>query len=137
MARPALKSSDLRLATVTTKFNQAEIANLDRRRGHYPRPAFLRAAGLGTQFVAPLPKASLPTASTEASLRLAKSWRHVQKTKGNLAQLNQHLIQLNQARLDAGPAAAAQVLAATLDQVQVLLSSFAADLEAARANGGA
>ena len=60
-----LAASQLKLATVKVGFDQAELDKLDARRGHYPRSAFLRAAGLDQKLKAlPAPESVTTWAST-------------------------------------------------------------------------
>lgn len=90
-----LPSDRLRLAVVKVFFNQDELAVIDAHRGHYPRPAFLRAAGLGIQLkAAPLPAA-------------VRTWADSARIQSCLTQINQHSNILNSIRLEFGSESAA------------------------------
>jgi hypothetical protein len=73
----------LRLQAVKVFFSPGELADLDARRGHFPRPAFLRAAGLGHQLQA----APLPAAVT--------AWADSARVQACLTQINSHAELLN------------------------------------------
>lgn len=82
-----LPYEQLKMACVKVGFDQAELAALDERRGHYPRAAFLRAAGLD-QKLKTLPPRDLVT-----------SWATSARVQACLTQINDHAEHLNSLRL--------------------------------------
>lgn len=106
-----LPSDQLRLASVRVHFSPLELAELDSRRGHYSRPDFLRATGLGTQ----LKSAPLPLA--------VRTWSDSARIQSCLTQINEHSTVLNSIRLEAGQEQAALEL---LNRATEVLKEFKA-----------
>lgn len=102
-------ASQLKLVVVKVGFNQMEAADLDRRRGHYGRAEFLRAAGLGASLMAAL------------GAELATTWSESARIQSSFHHINKHAKDLNTIAQTAGPAAAARELQARSGQI---LSDF-------------
>lgn len=102
-------AGQLRLSTVKVGFTQAELADLDAKRGHYGRAEFLRAAGLDARLQA-APGAELATSWAE-SARIQSSFHHI----------NRHAKHLNTLSLHEGQDAAAREI---LSRTQQMLDDF-------------
>lgn len=105
-------ASLLRLNTVKVGHTQAELAVLDKNRGHYGRAEFLRAAGQEAQLQA-APGAELSTSWSE-SARIQSSFHHI----------NKHALELNTIALHDGPEAAARELLARASQILADFTEF-------------
>lgn len=106
----------LRTVVITVKLTVTEAAQLDQKRGHHGRAAWLRAAGLDMVLVAPLPTKWQTT--WEESARLASC----------LTQINNLATRINGALLTVGESAAVQILLSELHQTRELLAEFRASI---------
>ena len=111
-----LPSSQLKLTSVKVGFDQAQLAELDANRGHYPRAAYLRSAGLKEK-LKPLPAPESVTLWTETS-PIQSCFFHI----------NEHAQNLNSLRLNEGEAAAAGALQAITADVYSLFVKFRSQL---------
>lgn len=101
--------AELRLTVVKVGFTQDELADLDQRRGHYGRAAFLRAAGLDLKLVA------APTPAT------VTTWADSARVQACFTQINDIAYLLNTTRQNAGEGAAAAEL---LNRSAEVLTAF-------------
>jgi hypothetical protein len=108
--------ADLRLVVVTVKLTAAEAAQLDEKRGHHGRAAWLRSAGLDRVLTSPLPSNWQTT--WDSSARMASV----------CTQLNSLAAVANSLALAEGEAAAAKFLLADLKETRALLAEFRAGL---------
>ena len=110
---PAPKPLELlRTVVVTVKLTVTEAEQLDSKRGHHGRAAWLRSAGLDMVLVAPLPNKWQTT--WEESARLASC----------LTQINNLASRINSSLLVDGEAAAVQILLSELTQTREFLAEF-------------
>lgn len=112
---PAQKSAhQLKLVVVKVGFDQAEVADLDARRGHHTRAAFLRAAGLGTQLQAPF------------DAKLLTTWQESARVQACFTQINNIAYSLNSTQKGLGSDAAATELLARSGEVLAAFKEFRA-----------
>ena len=112
---PAIKPADqLKLVTVKVGFDQAEAADLDARRGHYSRAAFLRAAGLGVQLQAAF------------DARLLTTWQESARVQACFTQINNIAYSLNSSQKHTGEEAAAAELLARSAEILAAFKEFRA-----------
>lgn len=106
VAKPA---NQLKLVVVKVGLDQSEAADLDCRRGHHTRAAFLRAAGLDAKL----------QASFDA--KLLTTWQESARVQSCFSQINDIAYSLNSTRKNAGVDAAAVEL---LDRSSEILAAF-------------
>ena len=111
-----LPADQLKLTSVKVGFSQAQLAELDANRGHYPRAAFLRATGLKEKLKA------LPTPE------FVSTWSETARIKSDFHHINQHAAHLNTMRLADGEDAAARELLRTSGQIYIDFSEFREDV---------
>ena len=111
-----LPSNQLKLTSVKVGFDQAQLAELDENRGHYPRAPFLRAAGLKEK-LKPLPAPELVT-----------SWAESARVQSCFNQINAHAERLNSLRLAEGEDVAARELQATTGQIYEDFKEFRSEV---------
>ena len=102
----------LKLVVVKVGFNQAEAADLDARRGHYSRAAFIRAAALGARLVAAFDS------------KLLTTWQKSARVQSCFTQINDIAHSLNLVRKNAGEEAAAAELLARSSEVLAAFKEF-------------
>ena len=103
---PAINPADqLKLVVVKVGFDQAEAADLDARRGHHTRAAFLRAAGLGFQLQATFDP------------KLLTTWQESARVQACFTQINDIAYSLNLVRKNQGEEAAAAELLARSSEI--------------------
>lgn len=113
-----MKDKDtIRKGRLLVSMNLAEFQKLDKRRGHYPRAVFARAALLG----ATLKQAAMP--------ELATTWQESARLAACLTQLNEHVLSLNTIRLNHDESVSASKLRDELELTRKMLSDFRASLE--------
>ena len=108
----ALAESDRRRHAVMMRVNDAELAEIDTRRGAYDRGEFLRMAIFGMNQARPRPTTVIPELNQTA-------WRALSRSASNLNQIARHL---NEAGIQAGD----------LPQIIILLDEFRSALIGAR-----
>ena len=114
---PPVKPADqLKLVTVKVGFDQAEVADLDCRRGHHTRAAFLRAAGLGVQLQAAF------------DAKLLTTWQESARVQSCFSQINDIAYSLNSTRKNAGVDAAAVELLARSAEILAAFKTFRAEI---------
>ena len=114
---PAAKSAhQLKLVTVKVGFDQAEAADLDARRGHHTRAAFLRAAGLNAKLQAAF------------DAKLLTTWQQSARVQGCFTQINDIAYSLNSTRKSAGVDAAAAELLARSSEILAAFKDFRAEI---------
>lgn len=114
---PAAKSAhQLKLVTVKVGFDQAEAADLDARRGHYTRAAFLRAAGLDTQLQAAF------------DAKLLTTWQESARVQACFTQINHIAYSLNSIRKSEGADAAAVELLARSTEILAAFKTFRTEI---------
>lgn len=114
---PAAKSANqLKLATVKVGFDQTEAADLDARRGHHTRAAFLRAAGLGVQLQAAF------------DAKLLTTWQQSARVQACFTQINHIAYSLNSTQKNAGVDAAATELLARSSEILAAFKNFRAEI---------
>ena len=111
-----LPSTQLKLTSVKVGFDQAQLAELDSNRGHYPRAAHLRAAGLKEK-LKPLPAPGFVSTWSE-SARVQSCFHHI----------NDHAEHLNSLRLASGEDAAARALQAATAEIYKDFKEFRAEI---------
>lgn len=111
---PAKPAAQLKLVTVKVGFDQAEAAELDARRGHYTRAAFLRAAGLGVQLQAAF------------DAKLLTTWAESARVQACFTQINNIAYSLNSTQKGLGSDAAATELLARSGEVLTAFKEFRA-----------
>ena len=110
---PATKlAALLKLIIVKVGFNQAEAADLDRRRGHHTRAAFIRAAALGYQLMAAF------------DAKLLTTWQESARVQACFTQINNIAHQLNSIRKNEGEEAAAAELLARSSEILAAFKEF-------------
>ena len=107
-------AAQLKLVTVKVGFNQAEAADLDARRGHYSRAAFLRAAGLDAQLQAAF------------DAKLLTTWSESARVQACFTQINDITYSLNSIRKKEGEEAAAAELLARSAEILAAFKEFRA-----------
>lgn len=114
---PATKPpNQLKLVTVKVGFDQAESTDLDRRRGHYSRAAFLRAAGLNHQLQAAF------------DARLLTTWQESARVQACFSQINNIAYSLNSSQKHTGEEAAAAELLARSAEILAAFKEFRAQI---------
>ena len=114
---PAAKSAhQLKLVTVKVGFDQAEASDLDARRGHHTRAAFLRAAGLNAKLQAAF------------DAKLLTTWQQSARVQGCFTQINDIAYSLNSTRKSAGVDAAAAELLARSSEILAAFKDFRAEI---------
>jgi hypothetical protein len=114
---PAAKQANqLKLVTVKVGFDQSEAADLDRRRGHHERAAFLRAAGLGARLQAAF------------DAKLLTTWQQSARVQACFTQINDIAYSLNSTRKNAGVDAAAAELLARSSEILDAFKTFRAEI---------
>lgn len=104
--------ADLRLVVVTVKLTATETAELDQKRGHHGRAAWLRSAGLDRVLTSPLP------------LNWQTTWDSSARMASVCTQLNSLAATANGLALADSEAAAAKFLLADLKETRALLAEF-------------
>lgn len=112
----AKAASLLKLFIVKVGFNQAELAELDARRGHHTRAAFLRAAGLGAKLFAAF------------DAKLLTTWQESARVQACFTQINDIAYSLNSTRKNAGADAAAAELLARSTEILAAFKTFRAEI---------
>lgn len=114
---PAAKAAhQLKLITVKVGFDQAEAADLDRRRGHHTRAAFLRAAGLNAKLQAAF------------DAKLLTTWQQSARVQACFTQINHIAYSLNSTRKSAGVDAAAAEILARSSEILAAFKDFRAEI---------
>ncbi len=108
----ALPEADRRHHAVMMRVNDAELAEIDTRRGDYDRGEYLRMAMFGQKAARPRPTTVIPELNQTARLELSRS-------ASNLNQVTRHL---NEAGIQPGD----------LPQIIILLTQFRDALIGAR-----
>lgn len=108
----ALPESDRRRHAVMMRVNDAELTEIDRRRGEYDRGEYLRMALFGMKQARPRPMTLIPELNRTA-------WTALARSAGNLNQISRHL---NKAGFQSGD----------LPQILILLNQFRDALIGAR-----
>ena len=106
----------LKLIIVKVGFNQAEAAELDRRRGHHTRAAFIRAAALGVQLIAAF------------DAKLLTTWQESARVQACFTQINDIAYLLNSVRKNEGEEAAAAELFARSSEILAAFKTFRATI---------
>lgn len=109
-------ASLLKLFIVKVGFNQAELAELDARRGHHTRAAFLRAAGLGSKLFAAF------------DAKLLTTWQESARVQACFTQINDIAYSLNSIRKSEGADAAAAELLARSSEILAAFKAFRAEI---------
>lgn len=113
VAKPA---NQLKLVVVKVGLDQAEAVDLDARRGHYTRAAFLRAAGLGVQLQAAF------------DAKLLTTWQESARVQACFTQINDIAYSLNSTRKNAGVDVAAAELLARSSEILAAFKAFRAEI---------
>ncbi len=114
---PAVKPAEqLKLIVVKVGFDRAEAAQLDARRGHYGRAAFLRGAGLGTQLQAAF------------DAKLLTTWQESARVQACFTQINHIAYSLNSTQKSRGIDAAAAELFARSEEILSAFKKFRAEI---------
>jgi len=108
----ALPKEDRRRHAVMMRVNEAELAEIDVRRGDYDRGEFLRMALFGMTQARPRPMTIIPALNQSA-------WLELSRAASNLNQIARHL---NESGIQSGD----------LPQIIILLAQFRAALIGAR-----
>jgi hypothetical protein len=102
------------LAVVKVAFSPAELAELDKSKGHYTRAAFMRAAALSQKLHAALPP------------ELATTWAESARVQSCFTQINDIAYSLNQVRQNDGEAVAAAKMLAESASILTAFKEFRA-----------
>lgn len=114
---PAAKpANQLKLVVVKVGLDQAEAADLDRRRGHHTRAAFLRAAGLDAKLQAGF------------DAKLLTTWQESARVQACFTQINDIAYSLNSIRKNAGADSAAAELLYRSSEILAAFKSFRAEI---------
>ena len=111
-----LPADQLKLVSVKVGFSQAQLAELDENRGHYPRAAYLRSAGLKEK-LRPLP-----------APEFVSNWAESARVQSCFHHINDHAEHLNSLRLASGEDAAARELQAGTSQIYSDFKEFRAEI---------
>ena len=109
----------LRTVVVTVKLTISEAAQLDLKRGHHSRSAWMRAAALDMVLAAPL------------TTKWQTTWEESARLASCLTQINNLAARINCELLGAGEASAVQILLSELQQTRELLAEFRASISVA------
>ncbi len=109
-------AKEIRLGIVKVSFNTREMSDLDERRGHYERSAFLRAKALDL----PLPIKPNPSRVI--------TWAETAPIQSCFTHINTIAHSLNETKLVYGEQAAARELLSRSDEILAAFKTFRAEI---------